>query len=147
MADICMPDLEWGRARAPKRFDLRVAQLNGEEHILKLKLRREYHVEDVVGKLSWLCQRKTRHLKLFFGSEEWTDESEPLAVIQRRVGIVHPTLVILLDLCAHCEASLLHPKRCSVCFAFYCSRACQKSHWRIHKHECVALAEFESDSD
>eukprot|EP00300_Choanocystis_sp_HF-7_P012175 c17780_g1_i1.p1 GENE.c17780_g1_i1~~c17780_g1_i1.p1 ORF type:complete len:527 (+),score=109.37 c17780_g1_i1:263-1843(+) len=40
--------------------------------------------------------------------------------------------------CASCQAELDGPKFCAACHNVqYCSRDCQKRHWKIHKPQCV----------
>lgn len=49
--------------------------------------------------------------------------------------------------CAHCQATT-QVKRCSGCFqVFYCSKLCQRSHWRLHKQQCRKLQKTASRDD
>lgn len=46
-----------------------------------------------------------------------------------------------LKLCAECGTDMRMCKRalCSGCRAvYYCGRACQKAHWKVHRHICAA---------
>ena len=39
--------------------------------------------------------------------------------------------------CAQCNTAAADLKRCSHCqYVFYCNKACQKAHWKQHKHAC-----------
>ena len=40
--------------------------------------------------------------------------------------------------CFHCNTSMSEkPKYCSACkFACYCSKECQRAHWKVHKRTC-----------
>ncbi|XP_050365996.1 histone-lysine N-methyltransferase ASHR1-like [Argentina anserina] len=45
--------------------------------------------------------------------------------------------------CDGCFESSLHLKKCSRCrVVFYCSAACQKSEWKLHRVECEALSKL-----
>jgi len=39
--------------------------------------------------------------------------------------------------CAQCNTAAADLKRCGHCkYVFYCNKACQKAHWKQHKHLC-----------
>ena len=42
--------------------------------------------------------------------------------------------------CSNSDCTRALTSRCSVCSAPYCSAACQRAHWPIHKKECKARA-------
>ena len=47
--------------------------------------------------------------------------------------------IVLIYQCDECNASKEDGSACNGCpckFAFYCSRACQRKHWKIHKYIC-----------
>ena len=42
--------------------------------------------------------------------------------------------------CAQCNRTLVKCRRCAGCYSVaYCSRECQRLHWRSHKGECESL--------
>ena len=42
--------------------------------------------------------------------------------------------------CSHCRAKGHAMPKCSQCeVAHYCDRNCQRAHWKIHKHACIAV--------
>lgn len=53
-------------------------------------------------------------------------------------GTRHPKEMLeLTDTCCNCRKSSDALKKCSSCYkAAYCSRACQKEHWKQHKYLC-----------
>jgi hypothetical protein len=79
------------------------------------------------------CQRRyTRGVKLTNGNYSWnlTDASDD--DMDATVSMVHK--------CAQCgtaEAKSGDYKDCAKCrITFYCSRSCQKAHWKVHKKSC-----------
>ena len=52
-----------------------------------------------------------------------------------------PVLWVDLFRCFHCQTEGRSPplRKCSQCeIAFYCSKACQRGHWKVHKAACIA---------
>lgn len=53
--------------------------------------------------------------------------------------------------CAYCNKSSVELLRCSGCRnAFYCSKECQRAHWKTHKQQCtrtVSAAPAPSESE
>ena len=52
-----------------------------------------------------------------------------------------PVLWVDLLRCFNCQAEGRSPplRRCSQCeIAYYCSKTCQKGHWKKHKDACIA---------
>ena len=42
--------------------------------------------------------------------------------------------------CFHCGTETTKMMRCSQCHrAWYCGKACQKKHWKLHKRACFAM--------
>ncbi|KAF1949232.1 hypothetical protein CC80DRAFT_279229 [Byssothecium circinans] len=45
-------------------------------------------------------------------------------------------------ICAQCQASPSSLKQCNKCKSIsYCSKECQKAHYKMHKKECAKLAQ------
>merc|ERR1712190_148344 len=45
--------------------------------------------------------------------------------------------------CAYCAVIVDKPSICSKCRkTYYCGRACQRNHWKVHKHECGKQGDF-----
>merc|ERR1711966_249074 len=52
-------------------------------------------------------------------------------------GAGPPTSAPAEKCCAYCLVPVAKPSICSKCkLTYYCGRACQRNHWKVHKHEC-----------
>lgn len=52
-----------------------------------------------------------------------------------------PENLKVLEACTACGGTATKPQKCSVCLRVsYCSKECQRSHWKTHKSECKAPA-------
>ncbi|CAC5376235.1 unnamed protein product [Mytilus coruscus] len=56
-------------------------------------------------------------------------------------GVQHPRKAVqIIQTCCSCYRSSFQLKKCSNCgTATYCSKKCQKKHWKKHKHMCKLL--------
>lgn len=67
------------------------------------------------------------------------------AFLRNRLTIQHPlrvTELLVENSCSFCYRNGRNLKRCSKCRkAFYCSKVCQKNHWKMHKHFCRMFQE------
>ncbi len=75
-----------------------------------------------------------RHLEEFLQRKM---DSRETAIFEQALSTVSPTMVH----CGMCgespENAYMKRSRCGACQkVMYCSKGCQKSHWRIHKKVC-----------
>jgi hypothetical protein len=86
--------------------------------------------------------------------DEWAETNDPSRTPEFRAKadqmIAHQEMKKKLGvggahvICAQCGFNLTSTsgKKCSRCnTAYYCSRECQKKHWKMHKKECTPCKE------
>ncbi|XP_063403668.1 uncharacterized protein LOC134687361 [Mytilus trossulus] len=80
-------------------------------------------------------------------AEERLEYSRPPIITNRNIrrnnntGVQHPRKAVqIIQSCCSCYRSSFQLKKCSNCgTATYCSKECQKKHWKKHKHMCKLL--------
>ena len=131
----CWPPLR----KMPGKWRVAVNLLSGE--VLKLRLSRRSTVRQVLEKLKAELGGKTENMTLSTTEEpRILDPEEKLATLASNSGLRTLTfqLTRALPRCLGCSAPSRH--KCSQCtFARYCSEACQKEHWQVHKLCCFSL--------
>ena len=125
--------------KMPGKWRVAVNLLSGE--VLKLRLSRRSTVRQVLEKLKVELGGKTEDMTLSTTEEpRILDPEEKLATLASNSGLRTLTfqLTRALPRCLGCSAPSRH--KCSQCtFARYCSEACQKEHWQVHKLCCFSL--------
>ncbi|CAG2222178.1 unnamed protein product [Mytilus edulis] len=80
-------------------------------------------------------------------AEERLEYSRPPIITNRNIkrnnntGVQHPKKAVqIIQSCCSCFRSSLQLKKCCKCgTATYCSKECQKKHWKKHKYMCTIL--------